>query len=40
MRVARRSAMRLSRPEACRKSRKAWAVVAKPPGTRTPAPAS
>ena len=38
--VARRSAMRLSRPEALRKSRNASAVVAKPPGTRTPAPDS
>ncbi len=38
--VVRRSAIRLSRPEAFRKSRKASAVVAKPPGTRTPAPDS
>src|SRR5690606_3576784 len=40
LRVLRRSAIRRSSPEALRKSRKASAVLAKPPGTRTPAPDS
>src|SRR6266404_8712638 len=39
-RLRSRSSMRRSRPLADRNSRNAWAVVAKPPGTRIPAAVS
>ena len=38
--VERRASILAARPLCCRNCRKAWAVVAKPPGTRTPEAAS